>query len=539
MSVDLTSTIARVPKLAVNNAPSSSTSQTGNINAFDSRPSSGGTTTSRPRTARTDESRTPGQRARNASISTTQSGFSSSKHSPAKRKSGVLGFLTLKEPSTLALQQYAEQQKKASAVKAGTKPPSTRSGVSTQKLPDYVPKVNSKWDGLPEPASKTATLRKRSSKIESTLSQHTIETKSSSCRSNNTSSDGTQSTRRPFGSLSSRPSSLGTPPRSRNASIQNMGENSRVTAQPRSPLTAVHPALRDQTTKNGVHTFLHPPTPEPPEVRKVIRGSDLDLPDLPELEDLGAALYLSTSAEPSPLTPPAHDGRLDSALDLQPHAMTCDGNATFWYSDTDNDSLYTPHPRLKIHTPGTGSRAGSIRNWPLQNAAPPTPLSPTTESSRPYHRFSQHSPPRSPSPTPIAELPATPLYAPSDTTRPSTVVSSDTFQPAHPAVTTFRPPTTSSASSSGGASTVAPSIIAPSIIAPSIAPSTVPSVMSAQWHMPAKQRLGLGGVVRMSEVMPWEIEGELEEMSGGRESRASAKVEGKGIKRLSRVLGLR
>ncbi|KAK6440472.1 hypothetical protein LTR95_003296 [Oleoguttula sp. CCFEE 5521] len=536
MSVDLTSTKVRVPNLAVKNAPSSTTPQKDRSDGSDTRPSTAETTTSRPRSSRTDESRASGQRMRNASISTTQSALPGSKQSPAKKKSGVLGFLTLKEPSTLALQQYAEQQRKATAAKAGTKPPSTRAGVSAQKLPDHVPKVNSKWDGLPEPANKTAIQRKRSSKVDSTFSQYSLATKRSSYRSNNTSSDGTQSTRRPFGSLSSRPSSLGTPPRSRNASVQNSIDTSRGSAQPRSPLKAIHPALRDQTTKNGVHTFLHPPTPEPPEVQEVIRGSDLDLPDLPELEDFGAAMYLSTSAEPSPLTPPAHDGRLDSAMDLQPHAMTCDGNGTVWYSDTDNDSLYTPHPRLKIHTPGTGSRAASIRNWPLQNVAPPTPLSPTTDSSRPYHRFSEYSPPRSSSPTPIAELADTSFHT---TTRPSTAASCDTSQLALPAGTTFRPPATSSASSSGGASTIAPSIIAPSIIAPSIAPSTVPSVMSAQWHMPPKQRLGLGGVVRMGEVMPWEIEGELEEMAVERESRASAKIEGKGIKRLSRVLGLR
>ncbi|KAM3416026.1 hypothetical protein BST61_g9513 [Cercospora zeina] len=65
-----------------------------------------------------------------------------------KRKSkGVLGFLALKEPSHSAFEEFAEQEEKKLASQKG---PKVLRGVSSQKLPQHVPKVNSKWDGLPE-----------------------------------------------------------------------------------------------------------------------------------------------------------------------------------------------------------------------------------------------------------------------------------------------------------------------------------------------------------------------------------------------------
>jgi hypothetical protein len=67
----------------------------------------------------------------------------------------VLGFLSLKEPSTSALEEFAEQERKKAAQKGGKASTIMMSGVSSQKLPEHVPKVNSKWDGLPPSARKS------------------------------------------------------------------------------------------------------------------------------------------------------------------------------------------------------------------------------------------------------------------------------------------------------------------------------------------------------------------------------------------------
>ncbi|EDU51004.1 predicted protein [Pyrenophora tritici-repentis Pt-1C-BFP] len=87
-----------------------------------------------------------------ASITPSRSSSNDSKSSKKKKKSSsVLGFLSLKEPSQVALEQFAEQQRKQNAAAGRTSP---QSGISTnfvgQKLPPTVPKVNSKWDGVPE-----------------------------------------------------------------------------------------------------------------------------------------------------------------------------------------------------------------------------------------------------------------------------------------------------------------------------------------------------------------------------------------------------
>lgn len=87
-----------------------------------------------------------------ASISSSNSSSNGSKSTKKKKKgSSVLGFLSLKEPSQVALEQFAEQQRKQNA-NSGTSTPQSRasSNYVGQKLPPSVPKVNSKWDGVPE-----------------------------------------------------------------------------------------------------------------------------------------------------------------------------------------------------------------------------------------------------------------------------------------------------------------------------------------------------------------------------------------------------
>ncbi|KAL1636132.1 hypothetical protein SLS58_009981 [Diplodia intermedia] len=72
------------------------------------------------------------------------------KHKSKKRGSSFFSFLAVKEPTSGALEQYAEAQRKQAAAK-GT---SFMAGVSSQKLPLEVPRVNTKWDGLPQMTAK-------------------------------------------------------------------------------------------------------------------------------------------------------------------------------------------------------------------------------------------------------------------------------------------------------------------------------------------------------------------------------------------------
>ena len=67
---------------------------------------------------------------------------------PNKKKGSLLGSFFAKEASSQALEQVAAQL----IAQHGELSPRAVPGVSSAKMPDFVPKVNSKWDGVPEVA---------------------------------------------------------------------------------------------------------------------------------------------------------------------------------------------------------------------------------------------------------------------------------------------------------------------------------------------------------------------------------------------------
>ncbi|KAL8648600.1 MAG: hypothetical protein Q9210_004890 [Variospora velana] len=69
-----------------------------------------------------------------------------------KKSFSVFGFLSVKEPSTQALEAYQEQMKRRGTTQSGRANAVGLPGVSSAKLPPTVPKVNSKWDGVPQTA---------------------------------------------------------------------------------------------------------------------------------------------------------------------------------------------------------------------------------------------------------------------------------------------------------------------------------------------------------------------------------------------------
>ena len=68
---------------------------------------------------------------------------------PKKRGGSFLKMFTIKEPSSQAFEDYQKQMLKKGASKNGRVAPVGMPGVSSAKLPPTVPKVNSKWDGVP------------------------------------------------------------------------------------------------------------------------------------------------------------------------------------------------------------------------------------------------------------------------------------------------------------------------------------------------------------------------------------------------------
>ncbi|KAL8933023.1 MAG: hypothetical protein Q9216_006561 [Gyalolechia sp. 2 TL-2023] len=73
-----------------------------------------------------------------------------SANDPKKKSSSFFKFLSVKEPSTQAFEVYQEQMKKRGTTQSGRANAIGLPGVSSAKLPPTVPKVNSKWDGVPQ-----------------------------------------------------------------------------------------------------------------------------------------------------------------------------------------------------------------------------------------------------------------------------------------------------------------------------------------------------------------------------------------------------
>ncbi|KAL8855776.1 MAG: hypothetical protein Q9178_007594 [Gyalolechia marmorata] len=69
-----------------------------------------------------------------------------------KSSSSILKFFSVKEPSTQAFEAYQEQMKKRGTTQTGRANAVGLPGVSSARLPPTVPKVNSKWDGVPQAA---------------------------------------------------------------------------------------------------------------------------------------------------------------------------------------------------------------------------------------------------------------------------------------------------------------------------------------------------------------------------------------------------
>ncbi|CAO1606393.1 hypothetical protein XANCAGTX0491_009891 [Xanthoria calcicola] len=69
-----------------------------------------------------------------------------------KKPSSIFKFFSVKEPSTQAFEAYQAQMKKRGTTETGRANAVGLPGVSSAKLPPTVPKVNSKWDGVPQAA---------------------------------------------------------------------------------------------------------------------------------------------------------------------------------------------------------------------------------------------------------------------------------------------------------------------------------------------------------------------------------------------------
>jgi hypothetical protein len=541
MSSNTTAAI-RVPKLAVRNRSN---------DASDNAPTapSSHSATTRDR-GTSDPSRPASQRGSMATSTTpsrrdsTQSKQSQQQQTNPKKKNGVFGFLTLKEPSTNALEQFAEQQRKAAAAAKTARPTAASiSSVSVQKLPDHVPKVNSKWDGLPEDARKKMEHQRRISH-ETGTSLFTTTTRRSRGSSNSSGSSG--ATRRPIGSISSRPISMTSTIRGAkytvihphiaydtNAAIavhpDPYGEPSPLqadspgvlrrdfsrTMSPISPL-AFSPVSSEGSHAHAVHLMSGaiPAELAGMAIAELPGDGPVELPAGEPPQMAGDEPAYITSPGGSPLTPPT-DGMPGQIPRVMNRGMIMDEYGTMWYSDTDPEES-------DGHITDSEVQYNDLSNELPKAFGKRRPLEYIAESPIEYMAESPLEYPETPDDWPLSRRTARAVQAsdstgtptPTDTT---TTLSSTTPPPAGP----LPPVPAASTADLTSRPLLAPTSIysqysnanlaarRPNSIAPSIAPSVTPSVGSSiDWPLPPTSRLAMGGntgpTPRKADVAPWE-----------------------------------
>ncbi|KAJ4319457.1 hypothetical protein N0V94_003881 [Neodidymelliopsis sp. IMI 364377] len=455
-----------------------------------------------------------------ASVASSNSSSHNSKTSKKKKKSSsVFGFLSLKEPSQVALEQFAEQQRKLGNGK-GTMSPSSSSiktsgTFTSKKLPADVPKVNSKWDGIPDAVKKrqsTATTTTRTSKDTKRSSGASFGSQSSqlSAMPWNTSAFSvmTDESRGP-------PNSIMSVPAGTNADIHHNGHYI-----PSSPSESSLPEMSHYFPEEPMASGALPVADPSPSTEAGPRSNDPGT--IPE-----------EHGTPRPASPASSTGSVDTivrdAADVIFKKMNDRPQQGLWGVETPA----VPSPSE------SGSEVPESHDFLFEIPASPEPRkndSPMASPPVPYN-----SSPVCDTATPAHYVPSTahenpphvPHYSPSrpvqNFSRPmSSATPTNFFQPAAPPSIT--PSSLRSRAMSSGLPTLYENSIASTesldtirddgdarSIAPSFTPSSIaPSELSEHWHQSSRDRLGLGGQLRKSDVLPW---GKVAEDTPGKQKR--------------------
>jgi hypothetical protein len=417
-----------------------------------------------------------------ASISSSADSSHDSRSSTKKKKkaSSVLGFLSLKEPSQVALEQFAEAQRKQTAGKGTSSPLSKHSTYAGQKLPPNVPKVNSKWDGVPD-------------SVKSLNKRHSTSTASSNGKRGSWSS---------HGSFDSRQGNQAIPWNDSRFSVM-----SNETRNPPNSVASAATSTSDFTIhKNNSSHGSSPSTTTLPEISYYF-------PEGPVASGALPAKSLTSQAmdEPTP--------RLSESTFHGRSSMDDSANARAASPASSTDSVDT------VVRDAADNIFRKLNDQPQQNfwgESSPAVQSPDEDYVPESHDFlfseqtvverpKNDSPMSSPAvqhyapPCPVQNFSRpTALRKSAPPTMPFTRRSSYRTTPSSSAL-----PTLYEASLASSAESLA--TVQNDSDARSIAPSTIaPSELSRHWYESPRERLGLGGRLRMSnDVSPWDVGGPL------------------------------
>ncbi|KAF2635298.1 hypothetical protein P280DRAFT_523184 [Massarina eburnea CBS 473.64] len=474
----------RIPKLTYRNAHPTDSAASSSPNTPTDARSIDSFAVPRPSTSTTDSAE-PSSRSRISSSSSASSLASSndsaSKASKAakKKKNGMLSFLTVKEPSQVALEQFAKSQHD----QATTKSPLNTIGlqnISTQKLPSNVPKVNSKWDGIPD-AVKSARHSPSSSRT-SSMSSHggrPMQVSNPALMSSAFSVTSHVSRGAPPSlasdiDLSERkdPISLATPP-------LNLAPRS-APPEKTSFFPSESSIMSGALPTTPTHPWSPPPAPSP---SRVGAQGALPFPEATPVEPVDKLVHTKADAilkklrgDRGLLSGKAKEVKLNGEKDDQD---TVPDTHNFLFENQ------SPAGHSRLSTDSASSSSSSSLNIDVST---PLPISQAQLADRP--RTSSGSFPR---PRPLRST----SYK-STSSALSTLYEESTTGTETITEESRTPMTTIPSRRSFDAVSVADSV----------ANSVAPSTMSASWYRSSKDRLGLGSRISKSEDLPWETEPE-------------------------------
>ena len=421
----------------------------------------------------------------------------------------------MKEPSQLALEQFAEAQRKQAAEKGAKATPVSLANVSPQKLPSTVPKVNSKWDGVPDKLKAVETAEKKRTST-STISTSRM----SSAGNNSIFSVATNENQGPPPSRASTASPVSNFKIGTNDDRRDSGPS--VSEQEKANLRST-----PSTSNLPQISYFFPDNPNPS------GALPQNLPPEPPLPLLSMASTATTASMVSTMTTTA------LAQSLAPSLST---------SQT-STSTKPPHSPITSNT-STSSRGDIIKRISLQGflageaqeiQLPDEDEDDVIENSHDFlfelqktttdhSMLNSPSAVEGPSPQPPPKNFSRPLSRQLHQPRPG---FSRIFSMPRPGVsalpTLYEASINSSVRTEDNASVLTEETVAnltdmsqdqrvdsdsdSESIASSVAPSTAPSMasvtpseMSASWYRSPRERLGLGGRIRKSETAPWDAD---------------------------------
>ena len=442
-----------------------------------------------------------------ASINSCASSSNESKTPKKKKKSSsVFSFLSLKEPSHLALEQFIEQQRKEGNGKGTISPSSssvkTGASFASKKLPDNVPKVNSKWDGIPDAVKKRqsmAATAKRTSKETKRSSGSSVESKGSQISAmpwnNSEFSVMSNESRGPPPSIASKRAGI-------NADIYHNGH--------------YIPSSPSEISPSGPSYYA----PEGPMASGALPVERSNVSNHVEVDSSASLVYPTADLETNPGEPESlRSASPASSTDSVDTVIRAEADVIYEkLNDRPQQQGFWSDSATATRTPSeSGSKSSVPESHEFLFDIPPSTQSQKNDSpmaSPPVEYLSLAVSPAEP-PTHYApsivrdKPPAVPHYTPSrpvlnfSRPRAPTLQSTKSFQPAPPIA---------AAPSALRSRTMSPSL--PTLYENSIASaesletirddaSIAPSELSEHWHQSPRDRLGLGGQMRRGGVLPW------------------------------------